>query len=269
MNRFLLPLLLAAPLSAAPAPDAVQDAAKARLEASPRHQEWVELPRGERKLKAFVVYPEKKGKATAVVLIHEIMGLTPWVMSVADRLAENGFIAVAPDFVSGLGPGGGRTDSFEDVGKVREAVSGLPAEQVLGDVAAASEYARTLPAANGKVSVGGFCWGGAKTFAYAASGAKADAFCVFYGSSPAEEDSLEKVAGPVHGFYGEDDARVNATLPSAEKLMKAAKKTFRPVVYVGAGHGFMRAGEDPAGKEANRKAKDAAWKRWLKLLKTL
>ena len=268
MKHIAMLAFLAVPASAA-APDAVQDAARARLEASPRHQEWVELPRGERKLKAFVVYPEKKGKATSVVVIHEIMGLTPWVMSVADRLAENGFIAIAPDFVSGLGPGGGRTDSFEDVGKVREAISGLPPDQVMGDVAAASDYVRALPAANGKVSVGGFCWGGAKTFAYAAAGAKADAFCVFYGSSPAEEDALEKVAGPVHGFYGEDDARVNATLPSAEKRMKAAKKKFSPVTYEGAGHGFMRAGEDPAGKDANRKAKDAAWKRWLGILKRL
>jgi carboxymethylenebutenolidase len=269
MTRFLLPLLLAAPLSAAPAPDAVQDAAKARLDASPRHQEWVELPRGERKLKAFVVYPEKKQKAAAVVVIHEIMGLTPWVMSVADRLAENGFIAIAPDFVSGLGPGGGRTDSFPDVGKVREAISALPQDQVLGDVAAASDYVRALPAASGKVAVAGFCWGGARTFAYAASGAKADAFCVFYGTSPADEDKLEKVAGPVHGFYGEDDARVNATIAGAEARMKAAKKKFSPVTYEGAGHGFMRAGEDPESKEANRKAKDAAWKRWLSLLKKL
>lgn len=268
MRLLSLLFILAGPAQAA-APDAVQDAARARLEASPRHQEWVELDRGERKLKAFVVYPEKKGKAASVVVIHEIMGLTPWVMATADRLAENGYIAIAPDFVSGLGPGGGRTDSFPDVSKVREAISGLSAEQVRGDVAAASDYVRSLPAADGKVAVGGFCWGGARTFDYAAGGAKADAFFVFYGTSPGEDVSLEKVAGPVYGFYGEDDARVNATLPGAKERMKAAKKTFSSVVYDGAGHGFMRAGEDPEGKKANKKAKDAAWKRWLGILKKL
>lgn len=245
-----------------------QDWAKKRLADSPRHQEWVELKNGSRTVKAFVVYPEVKGKAPVVVVIHEIMGLTDWAMSVCDQLAENGYIAIAPDFVSGLGPKGGRTPDFEDVGKVREAISGLPPAQVTGDLDAACDYAKKIPSANGKISVAGFCWGGTQTFRFATHRQDLSGAYVFYGTGPTEAPAIAKIKAPVYGFYGGNDNRVNATIPDSEKLMKDAKKTYEPVIYDGAGHGFMRAGEQPDATAPNKKARDEGWKRWLGLLNT-
>lgn len=201
-----------------------------------------------------------------MVLIHEIMGLTDWVMSVADELAASGYIVVAPDFVSGLAPNGGRTPDFGDVGKVREAISGLPPGQVIGDLDAAYHYAKGIPSSNGKVAVGGFCWGGTQTFRYATANPSIAAAFVFYGSGPTEADAIGKIGAPIFGFYGGNDNRVNATIPDSERLMKAAGKKFEPVIYEGAGHGFMRAGQAPDANEANRKAREAAWKRMLEEL---
>ena len=246
-----------------------QDWAKKRLADSPRHQEWVDLKHGERTVKAFVVYPEKKDKATVVVLIHEIMGLTDWVMSVADQLAENGYIAIAPDFLSGMGPEGGRTDSFADVGKAREAISALPPDQVTEDLNAAVDYGKALPSAGGKIAVAGFCWGGTQTFRYVSNRTDLAAAFVYYGSGPNAQTNPAAVANikaPVYGFYGGNDNRINATIPETEKVMKEAGKTYEPVIYDGAGHGFMRAGEQPDAQEANKKARDEAWKRWLGIL---
>lgn len=246
-----------------------QDWAKERVNASPRHQEWVELKSGARTVKCFVVYPEKKEKATVVVLIHEIMGMTDWVMSVADQLAEHGYIAVAPDFLSGMGPGGGRTDAFEDVGKVREAISGLAPAQVLSDLDAACDYGKRIPAANGILAVAGFCWGGTQSFQFATHRKDLAAAFPFYGSGPKDPAAIAKISCPVYGFYGGNDNRVNATIPDSEKLMKAAGKSYEPVLYEGAGHGFMRSGDQPGAEAANKSGRDAGWKRWLDLLAKL
>lgn len=247
-------------------PGLTQDWAKKRLDDSPRHQEWVELKSGSRKLKCFVVYPEKKEKATVVVLIHEIMGMTDWVMATADRLAENGYIAVAPDFLSGMGPGGGRTDSFGDVGEVREAISGLSASQVNADLHVASDYGMKIPSANGKIAVTGFCWGGTKSFLFATERPNLIAALPFYGTGPTDPAAIAKIKAPVYGFYGGNDNRVNATIPESEKLMKAAGKVYEPVIYEGAGHGFMRSGDQPDATEPNRTGRDKAWKRILEIL---
>lgn len=241
-----------------------QDWAKKKLEGSPRHQEWVDLKSGSRTLKCFVVYPEKKDKATVVVLIHEIMGLTDWVMSVADQLAAKGYIAIAPDFLSGMAPNGGRTIDFADVGKAREAISALPPAQVTSDLNAACNYALKIPSANGKVAVGGFCWGGTQTFRFATNRPDLKSAFVFYGTGP--DSGLDKISCPVYGFYGGNDNRVNATIPDTEKAMKGAGKKYVPKIYDGAGHGFMRAGEAPDASPENKKARDEAWKRWLDLL---
>jgi carboxymethylenebutenolidase len=244
-----------------------QDWAKAALAKSPRHQEWVKLTIGPRTVHAFVVYPERKDKAPAVVVIHEIMGLTDWVMNVADQLAAAGYIAIAPDMLSGMGPNGGRTDSFADVGKAREAISGLPPDQVSGDLNAAADYVKSLPSANGKVAVGGFCWGGSQTFRFATNRKDLAGAFVFYGTAPTDRDALARIAAPVYGFYGGNDNRVNATIPDSEKAMKELGKVYDPVIYDGAGHGFMRAGEAPDTNEANKKARDEGWVRWKELLK--
>lgn len=248
----------------------VQDWAKQKLEKSPRHQEWVKVKNGTRMVNSFVVYPEVKSKATAVIVIHEIMGLTDWVRSVADQLAEAGYIAIAPDFLSGVGANGGGTSTFADRAAVGQAIRDLPPDQITADLNAVADYVAKLPAANGKVAVSGFCWGGSQTFRFATNRPNLAAAFVFYGSGPDNPEAIAKIKAPVYGFYGGSDARVNATIPKSEELMKAANKKYEPVIYEGAGHGFMRAGEDPANtNEANKKARDEAWTRWKALLKKL
>ena len=244
-----------------------QDWAKARLEKSPRHLEWVKIKQGEREVNCFIAYPEVKEKATAVVLIHEIFGLTDWVRSVADQLAENGYIAIAPDLLSGTAPGGGGTAELGGGDAVRKAISSLPPNQITADLDAVAAYVTKLPACNGKLAVAGFCWGGGQSFRFATHASKLGAALVFYGTGPNEAEVLSGIRCPVYGFYGGNDARVSATIPNTEELMKKEGKQYEPVTYEGAGHGFMRAGEAPDAKPADKAAHDAAWKRWLELLK--
>jgi carboxymethylenebutenolidase len=145
----------------------------------------------------------------------------------------------------------------------------LKPDQVTADLDAVIAFAAKIPAANGKVAVAGFCWGGSQTFRYATHAKDIKASFVFYGSGPDNEADTAGIAAPVYGFYGGNDARVNSTIPKSTDLMKKGEKTYEPVVYDGAGHGFMRAGEDPAGNEANKKARNEAWARWKELLKKL
>lgn len=265
MSRFLgsLVIVLATAMSVS-----AQDFAKARLDKSPRHGEWVKVQQGKREVVSFVVYPEVKDKAPAVVVIHEIFGLTDWVRSVADQLAEAGYIAIAPDLLSGAGPmGGGTSELAKD--KVGRAIMNLPRDQITADLNACVDYVTKLPACNGKVVVGGFCWGGGQSFRFATNNKNIKAAFVFYGSGPDKEADLARIACPVYGFYGGNDARVNATIPKSTELMKKADKTYDPVIYEGAGHGFMRAGEAPDASAANKKARDDAWTRWKEKLKQL
>jgi carboxymethylenebutenolidase len=246
-----------------------QDWAKTRLESSPRHLEWVKVKQGAREVSCFLAFPEVKEKATAVVVIHEIFGLTDWVRGVADQLAEAGYIAIAPDLLSGTAPGGGGTAELGTGDAVRKAISSLPPDQITADLKGVMEHVAKLPAANGKVAVAGFCWGGSQSFRLATNSRDLKAAFVFYGSGPEEAAELERVQAPVYGFYGSNDARVNATIPKSEEAMKKAGKRYEPVIYEGAGHGFMRAGEAPDASEANKRARDEAWKRVKDLLKQL
>ena len=237
-----------------------QDWAKARLEKSPRHGEWVDVKHGKRDVKSFITYPEVKDKATAVVVIHEIFGLSDWARGVTDQLAEAGYIAIAPDLLSGMGPNGGGTDSL-NADDVRKDIFALPPDQITADLDAVVKYVAKLPSCNGKVVVMGFCWGGGQTFRFATNDKEIKAVLSFYGSIPTDESALAKIKCPVYGFYAENDARITATVPNAEEMMKKLGKVYEPVTYEGAGHGFMRAGEDPAGNEPNKKAREDAWKR--------
>jgi carboxymethylenebutenolidase len=243
-----------------------QDFALQRLEKSPRHQEWVSVKNGERVVHAFLVFPEVKNKALAVVVIHENRGLTDWVRSVADQLAEADYIAIAPDLLSGMAPNGGKTSDFPSGDAAREAISKVTPEQATADLNAVADYAAKLPACNGKVAVAGFCWGGRQSFRFATHRADLKAAFVFYGNGPDSSD-IVKIKCPVYGFYGGNDARINATIPKTAELMKQAGKRFEPVTYEGAGHGFMRAGEEPNADAANKKARDEGWMRWKVLLK--
>ncbi len=241
--------------------------AKSRLDKSPRHLEWVKVKQGSREVNSFLAFPEVKEKATAVVLIHEIFGLTDWVRGVADQLAEAGYIAIAPDLLSGAAPNGGGTSELGGADAVRKAISSLPPDQITADLNAVVEYVSKLPACNGKVVVAGFCWGGSQSFRFATNNKNIKAALVFYGTGPTDERDVARIRCPVYGVYGGNDARVTATVSQSESLMKKAGKTYEPVTYEGAGHGFMRAGEAPDATEANKKAHDEAWKRVKELLK--
>ena len=264
MKRASLHFLLLVAVILAARPAAAQDWAKAQLAKSPRHGEWVTVKHNGRAVETFVVYPESKDKRPVVLVIHEIFGMTDWVQDLADQVAAAGYIAVTPDLLSGLGPNGGRSSSFAE-GKTMEAVSHLNPDQVTADLNAAADYALKLPAANGKLFVGGFCWGGGQTFRFATNRGDLSAAFVFYGPPP-DQDAMARIKAPVYGFYGGDDARIGATVPGAVEAMKAAGKTYEPVTYDGAGHGFMRAGEAPDANDANRKARTDAWARWKTLL---
>jgi len=237
-----------------------------RLETTPRHDEWVQIEHDGRTVHAYVVYPQTSRRAMAVVLIHENRGLTDWVRTVADRIAEEGYIAVAPDLLSGAAPGGGRTSDFPTEDAARQALGRLPVPQVSGDLKAVVDYARRIPAANGQVAVAGFCWGGARTWEIAAEAPLAAAF-VFYGTGPSDAQRVAGISGPVYGFYGGNDARVNATIPASAEAMRASGKRFEPATYEGAGHAFMRSGESPEASPADRQAREQAWQRWVTLLR--
>ena len=278
-----------------------QDWARQRLEKSPRHREWVKVQNGSRVVNSFIVYPEVKSKATAVVVIHEIFGMSDWVQSLTDQLAEAGYIAIAPDLLSGMGPKGGGTSEIAavDSNAVGKAIRDLPPDQITADLNAVADFVSKLPAANGKVVVGGFCWGGSQTFRFATNRPTVKAAFVFYGSAPmngqaVDKEALARISAPVYGFYGGNDMRINATVPPTTEAMKELKKTYDPVTYEGAGHGFMRAGEAPdpkapeikgdkeaddkaadayqkalAASKANKKAREEAWAKWKGILQKL
>src|SRR5258708_3518324 len=265
--------------AAAAQPAPAMNWARQALDKSPRHSEWVNLKNGSRTVSAFVVYPEVKQKATSVVVIHEIFGMSDWVQMEADELAAAGYIAIAPDLLSGMGPNGGGTSSL-DANGVGKAIRDLPPDQITSDLNAAADYVAKLPAANGKVAVAGFCWGGTQSFRFATNRPSLVAAFVFYGTGPESADAIAAIKAPVYGFYAGNDARVGATVPKTMEQMKAASKSYEVVSYEGAGHGFMRAGDapappadaDPKTKDAyagNKKARDEAWARWKERLKKL
>lgn len=254
----LASIILIAPFAAA------QDWAQAKVEKSPRHREWVTVKHGERAVETFVVYPESATKTPVVLIIHEIFGMTDWAQDLADQVAAAGYIAVAPDLLSGMGPNGGRTKDFP-AGQATEAVSHLNPDQITADLNAVADYALKIPASSGKLFVAGFCWGGSQSFRFATNRSDLAAAFVFYGGPPAT-DAMAHITAPVYGFYAGNDARIGATVPDTIKEMKAAGKTYEPVTYDGAGHGFMRAGEAPDATPANSKARSDAWARWKKLL---
>jgi carboxymethylenebutenolidase len=244
-----------------------QDWAKERLEKSPRHQEWVDIKYGNRVVHAFVVYPEVKSKAPAVLVIHEIFGLTDWAREAADEVAAAGYVAIAPDLLSGFGPKGGGSSDYASTQDAVKAVSGLNPDVITADLNATADYVKKLPAVNGKLAVTGFCWGGGQSFRFATNRHDLSVAFVFYGPPPKD---VSAITAPVYGFYGGNDARIDATIPDTIDAMKKAGKKYDPVTYDGAGHGFMRAGEDSTlatGNEANIKAREDAWARWKSLLK--
>ena len=243
---------------------AANEEARARLDGSPRHGEWMKYDAGSGdSVTAWIVYPERSDTAPVVLVIHEIFGLSDWIRGVADQLAAEGFIAIAPDLLSGKGPGGGGTDSVDRDGAVR-LVRSLDANEVKLRLDAAAEYAMALPAARRAFATIGFCWGGSTSFRYATAQPNLGAAVVYYGSSLSVE-ALAVVEAPVLGLYGGDDARVNATIEPVDATMKQLGKRYEYHIYDGAGHGFLR---QQSGREgANLLATQQAWPTTVAFLK--
>jgi carboxymethylenebutenolidase len=250
-----------------------------RLTKSTRHMDVAHIKDGNRVVETLVYYPMDKNKAMAVVLVHEIFGLSDWVRAAADQLAEAGYIVLVPDLLSGMGPHQGGTDDFP-VSEVTRAIGNLPPDQVMADLTAVVDYAKKLDACNGNLAIAGFCWGGGKAFAFSTVNKDIKAAFVFYGAPMLPASAMPKVNVPVYGFYGSMDRNLGPAVPGEAVAMKAAGKTYDAVVYDGAQHGFMRLGQmdapPPTASDsvkstfaANKKAADESWARWLALLKKI
>ena len=267
------PAAEAAPAAAAPAPapatalPPTEETAPDALNTSPRHGEWVdvELPGSDVPVSTWVVYPERSDSAPVVLVIHEIFGLTDWVRGVADQFAAEGFIAVAPDLLSGMGPDGGGTASLGERDNVIATIRALEPDERTRRLNAVRTYALAIPAGNGRLGSVGFCWGGGASFAYAVDQPDLDAAVAYYGTSPAEASDYARINAPVLALYGGSDERVNSTIPIATEAMASGGKSYEPIIYDGAGHGFLRAqlGQDGA----NMRATEQAWPRTLEFFR--
>ncbi|MEQ8523413.1 dienelactone hydrolase family protein [Gracilimonas sp.] len=246
-----------------------QDYAIQQLENSPRHHEWVTIESNNRTLHNFVVYPETSEPAPVVIVIHENRGLNDWARSFADQLAGEGFIAVAPDLISNTVEGIEKTSDFETSDAARQAIYSLNPDQVTTDLLNVLEYAKTIESGNGSFAVAGFCWGGSQSFRFATNAGDAiDAALVFYGTGPEAEEAYRNIEVPVYGFYGGDDQRVNSTIERSETAMKKFSKIYKYEIYEGAGHAFMRRGDDPeaTSEDPNVIARNKSWDRLVSIL---
>lgn len=239
------------------------------LNNSPRHGEWIDIGEGRSStnrwgdsIRSWIVYPERATRAPVVIVIHEIFGLTDWIRAVADQFAAEGFIAIAPDLLSGHGADGGGTppERQEAVALVRS----LRVEDTTRRLSAVARYGISLPASNGRFGGVGFCWGGSTSFNFAANEENLGAAVVYYGSSPSRT-MLGRVEAPVLGLYGGDDARVNATIPDAMREMRRLGKFYEPHQFDGAGHGFLR--QQSARDGANLSAAKAAWAKTIEFFR--
>ena len=246
-----------------------QDFAVAQLEDSPRHHEWIEIEADGRMIHAFAASPEREDDAPVVLVIHENRGLTDWVRSFADQVAAAGYLAVAPDLLSEFDAEHERTSDFETSDAAREAIYELDPEQVTRDLQAVRAHVAGMPSSDGNVVVAGFCWGGSQSFRFATDSDEIAAALVFYGSAPEDDAAFGSISAPVYGFYGGNDQRVNATIPATQERMDRHGKTYDIVIYDGAGHAFMRSGDDPNEDGPNKTARDQAWERLTDILSAL
>jgi carboxymethylenebutenolidase len=233
--------------------------AAAQIAASPRHGEFVMISAGGTdSVRSYVVFPERKTKAPVVVVIHEIYGLSTWIRSVADQLAAEGYIAIAPDLMTGKGVTDQTDSVLQRVGPA--IIRALPVDEVQRRVSSVAQYGMNLPAAEKRYGVVGFCWGGQTVFQHAVASANVGAVVVYYGTSPATADA-SKIKAPVLGLYGENDARVNATIAPMDSAMKRLGKRYEQEIYAGAGHGFLR--QQSGANGANLAAAEKAWPRTI------
>jgi len=240
--------------SAAGLPAGATDVAT-RLAASTRHAEWAMVRVGnDDSVRAWVVYPERRTNAPVVIVVHEIFGLSTWIRGVADQLAADGFIAVAPDFLTGH-TGAFHPDSLP-VDSARALIRRLDADQIQRRIDATARWAMALPAATPRYGIVGFCWGGSVVFNHAVHSPALGAGVAYYGAAP-EPGRLTTIRAPVLGLYGENDARVNATIAPTDSAMRVMGKTYQAQIFPGAGHGFLR--QQDAASGANLEATRRAW----------
>lgn len=224
------------------------------------HGEWVYIKRGGDSIRAYVAYPERKDKAPGVIVIHEIFGLTEWETTVGDRLAKNGYIAIVPDLLSSKY---GITPATRDSG--RKLVAQLEPDRITGDLNAVYGYLNGLPSIQkDRIGTIGFCWGGGQSFRYATNNPNLKAAVVCYGPPP-DAAALARIGAPVLGVYGENDARIDATLPSVDSTMKRLGKSYQYDIYPGTGHGFLRPNDGRMGSDGPEP--DKAWDRILAFYK--
>ncbi|MEZ5318826.1 MAG: dienelactone hydrolase family protein [Vicinamibacterales bacterium] len=242
-------------------PGTPEHATRALAESS-RHGEWVDIKMADGTLlNSFVIYPERADKAGVVLVIHDIRGMSDLARAAGDQLAQDGFIAIVPDFLSGRGPNGGGTASLGN--QVGQAIRTLTTDEVGARLDAAMQYGKSLPASNGKTGVIGFCWGGTQSFNYAIHQAGLNAAVVYYGNpdgataDSAPRDAFARINAPVLGLYAGNDARIGATVPATTEAMRALGKTYEPHTFEGAGHGFIFAQAGAGG--ANLKATQDSW----------
>ncbi|HEX6314787.1 MAG TPA: dienelactone hydrolase family protein [Gemmatimonadaceae bacterium] len=236
--------------------------AQQRIASSPRHGEWVTIKVGTDSVKAWVVFPERAEKAPVVIAIHENTGLNVWTRSVADQLAAEGFIGIAPDLTTPFKTGSLTDETPGDVG--RQLIQRVTPEFANAALDAVAKYGMSLPAALPKYGVIGFCWGGARSFSHATHAPALGAAVVYYGSPP-NADAMASIRAPVLGLYGGADARINATIPATDSTMKRLGKSYEYHIFDGAGHGFLRGQEN---SEANVKAAQEAWPKTVAFLKS-
>jgi carboxymethylenebutenolidase len=226
-----------------------------RAQATPETTgEWIHIKKGADSIRAYLAAPVRSSLSPAIIVIHEIYGLTDWEPTVADRLAKAGYIAIVPDLLSskhGKTPG--------DEAEARRLIGELEDERVTADLDAAYAYLNGLPSVDkGNIGTIGFCWGGGQSFRYATNNPNLRAVVVAYGPAP-DTAAMRRIKAPVLGVYGEDDARINAALPTVKAGMEKAGKTFTSEVFQGTGHGFLKPGRQ--GYESPEREK--AWKRIL------
>jgi len=238
-----------------------------RLQTSPRHHEWVSIKTNTHEINSFLVYPEVSEKVPVVVLIHENRGLDNWARSMTDQIAEMGFIAIAPDFLSGSAPNGGGTNDYENSDAARKAIYSLDSNFINEILNNTVNYSKKIPSSNGKVVVIGFCWGGSQSFEFATQSNEIEAAIVCYGTGPSDNNSYFNIRVPVYGFYGGDDNRVNSTISASASAMKASGNIFETIIYKGAGHGFFRSGENQNAKKENRLAREQGLIRLKEILR--
>lgn len=231
------------------------------LQSIKRHSEWADIKMSDgTNLRAWVVYPESSTKTGVVIVIHENRGINDWTRAVGDQVAEDGFIAIVPDMLSGKGPGGGGTEAIGTAGISQAFASFTPAERV-ARLDAAMAYGKTIPSSNGRTGVVGFCWGGGTTLLWAISQPALNAAVPYYGPVPTvpgtqtpDLSGFANVKAPILALYGGNDQRVNASIEPLTAEMKKLGKFYEPHVYDGAAHGFMH-----QRTEADYKAAEQSW----------